>query len=279
MKNLLFTLAVLMCVSINANAQNIIVQQNNNSSSTSTVQDNKGYFINGISTKEDIGGVDVEFVDDPKNYYANKYLKFTNYHNFPVSIIFEVEDYQRGGYYEKVTGSITLRANETKTTPNPYNVAKSRHCVMIVRRIGSAANATTQSTISNSEYVDLGLPSGTLWKTKNEKGVYYAYDEAITLFGNQLPSKDHFLELRACCEWTWNGNGYLITGANGNSIILHTTINDGNKLGAYYWTSTLSNKEQCGYGVLIASDEMFCLGDNFYVKAGESARLSVRLIK
>lgn len=270
-----------MCVSINANAQNIIVQQNNNSSSTSTVQDNKGYFINGISTKEDIGGVDVEFVDDPENYYANKYLKFTNYHNFPVTIIFEVEDYQRGGYYEKVTGRITLRANETKTTPNPYNVAKSRHCVMIVRRIGSAANATTQSTISNSEYVDLGLPSGTLWKTKNEKGVYYAYDEAITLFGNQLPSKEHFLELRDCCEWTWNGNGYLITGANGNSIILHTTGTfkfTGSKFG-YYWTSTLSNKEQCGYGVYTASDEMFLLGDNFSVKAGKSPRLSVRLIK
>ena len=104
-----------MCISINANAQNIIVQQNNNSSSTSTV--------------------DVEFVDDPENYYANKYLKFTNYHNFPVTVIFEVEDYQRGGDYEKVTGRITLRANETKTTPNPYNVAKSRHCVMIVRKL------------------------------------------------------------------------------------------------------------------------------------------------
>lgn len=118
-----------------ASSQNIIIQQNNNSSSQSVSHDGNEYYINGISTREDIGGVDVEFVDDPENYYANKYLKFTNYHNFPVSVIFEVEDYQRGGYYEKVTGRITLRANETKTTPNPYNVAKSRHCIMIVRRL------------------------------------------------------------------------------------------------------------------------------------------------
>lgn len=120
---------------IAVSSQNIIIQQNNNSSSQSVSRDGNEYFINGISTREDIGGVDVEFVDDPENYYANKYLRFTNYHNFPVTVIFEVEDYQRGGYYEKVTGRISLRADETKTTPNPYNVAKSRHCVMIVRRL------------------------------------------------------------------------------------------------------------------------------------------------
>jgi len=135
MKKLLLVVAVLMGISINANAQNIIVQQNNNSSSISTVRSDKEYFIDGISTREDIGGVEVVFVDDPEAYYANKYLKFTNYHNFPVTVIFEVEDYQRGGSYKKVTGRIILRANETKTTPNPYNVAKSRHCVMIVRKI------------------------------------------------------------------------------------------------------------------------------------------------
>lgn len=132
MKNLLLTLAVLMCISINANAQNIIVQQDNNSSSTSTVQDDNGYFINGISTKEDIGGVDVEFVDDDPSWQTPyKRLKFTNYHNFTVTVIFEVEEYEG----KKVPGRITLRANETKTTPNAYYVARNRHCVMIVRKL------------------------------------------------------------------------------------------------------------------------------------------------
>ena len=131
----IYILFVLMCLTSSGLAQNIIIQQNNNSSSQSTIRNSNEYFINGISTSQDIGGVDVEFIDDPENYYANKYLRFTNYHNFPVTVIFEVEDYQRGGSYKKVTGRITLRANETKTTPNPYNVAKSRHCIMIVRRL------------------------------------------------------------------------------------------------------------------------------------------------
>lgn len=131
----IFYLVLFLCFTNVVCAQNIIIQQNNNSGSNTTSNHDNGYYINGISTSQDIGGVDVEFVDDPENYYANKYLKFTNYHNFPVTVIFEVEDYQRGGSYEKVTGRITLRANETKQTPNPYNVARSRHCIMIVRRL------------------------------------------------------------------------------------------------------------------------------------------------
>ena len=43
-------------------------------------------------------------------------------------------------------------------------------------------------------YVDLGLPSGTLWKGKNEGG-WYTYEEAISMFGNLLPTKEQFEEL------------------------------------------------------------------------------------
>ena len=278
-------LILLSCIVNITFAQNNIILQQNNSSSSVTSNDSGEYFINGISTKQDIGGVDVQFIAYRNGFYGENQLKFTNYNNFTVSVIFEVmvDLYPTGtrDEWKKTTGAITLKANEVKIAPNIYETVDNHHCVMIVRRIGPSANVTVQSSISNSEYVDLGLPSGTLWKTKNEKGVYYAYDEAITLFGNQLPSKDHFLELRDCCEWTWNGNGYLITGANGNSIILHTTNTfkyTGTKVGQY-WTSTLSNIEQCGYGVTTASNEMFWLGDNFSVKAGESPRLSVRLIK
>ena len=73
----------------------------------------------------------------------------------------------------------------------------------------------------NSVWVDLGLPSGTLWKSTNEKGIYYTYDEAVSQFGDNLPSGEHFEELKAFCTWEWNGKGYVVTGDNGNSIILH----------------------------------------------------------
>ena len=74
--------------------------------------------------------------------------------------------------------------------------------------------------VQESEYVDLGLPSGTLWKSKNEKGMYYTYDEAVSQFGDNLPSREQFEELIAFCTWEWNGKGYVVKGDNGNSIVL-----------------------------------------------------------
>ena len=97
----------------------------------------------------------------------------------------------------------------------------------------------------NSVWVDLGLPSGTLWKSTNEKGFYYTYDEAVSQFGDNLPSREHFEELKAFCTWEWNGKGYVVTGDNGNSIILHAAgsrscYGDVRNVGTYgyYWSST-----------------------------------------
>lgn len=73
------------------------------------------YFISGISTREDIGGVEISrTVYGSSNYY---YLVFENYNNFIVTIIFE---YTPSGTGEKHTGTIVLRANEKKQTPNYY---------------------------------------------------------------------------------------------------------------------------------------------------------------
>lgn len=74
----------------------------------------------------------------------------------------------------------------------------------------------------HQNYVDLSLPSGTLWNNSNESGDYalYTYDEAINRFGNQLPTKYQLEELQNKCRWSWTGNGYKVTGSNGNSIIL-----------------------------------------------------------
>ena len=71
-------------------------------------------------------------------------------------------------------------------------------------------------------YVDLGLPSGTLWKNANEGGdnARYTYNEAVSRFGNKLPTKHQLEELKNKCTWTWTGKGYKVTGPNGNSILL-----------------------------------------------------------
>ena len=110
-----------------------------------------------------------------------------------------------------------------------------------------AGPAVGGTPVQESDYVDLGLPSGTLWKSKNEKGMYYTYDEAVSQFGDKLPTREQFAELQACCTWTWNGKGYVVEGENGNSIVLQAAGDrscDGDvycvgKQG-FYWSSTLS---------------------------------------
>ncbi len=74
--------------------------------------------------------------------------------------------------------------------------------------------------IKQGDIVDLGLPSGTLWYAKNEGGDYarYTYDEAVSKFGNKLPTKEQLEELKNQCTWTWTGSGYKVVGPNGNSI-------------------------------------------------------------
>lgn len=74
-------------------------------------------------------------------------------------------------------------------------------------------------------YVDLGLPSGTLWSNSNEKNWagdydYYSYDEAVNTFGGSLPTKEQWEELLTKCTWSWTGNGYRVTGPNYNVIKL-----------------------------------------------------------
>lgn len=70
------------------------------------------------------------------------------------------------------------------------------------------------------QYVDLGLPSGTLWHSKNEPG-YYTYKRAVNVFGNNLPTDKQFNELVKVCKWTWDEKGYyIVKGPSGKSIVL-----------------------------------------------------------
>ena len=83
---------------------------------------------------------------------------------------------------------------------------------------GSSGTKPLQKSVPQG-YTDLGLPSGTIWKNFNATG-FYTYDEAVRQFGNSLPTKEQWEELKAECQWTWTGSGYKVTGPNGNSISL-----------------------------------------------------------
>lgn len=104
-----------------------------------------------------------------------------------------------------------------------------------------------------NEYVDLGLPSGTLWAHINEEG-YYSHREAIDTFGeNNLPKLTDIVELYDYCTWTWcnESKSMIVTGPNGNYITFPASgfqcpgddaddkaysVND---IG-YYWSTTTS---------------------------------------
>ena len=99
----------------------------------------------------------------------------------------------------------------------------------------------------------LGLPSGTKWKNFNATG-FYTYDEAVSKFGNRLPTKEQWEEIKAECQWTWNGSGYKVTGPNGNSIVLPASgfrNGDGSvdDVGSYgfYWSSTPKDSDGAWY--------------------------------
>lgn len=75
-------------------------------------------------------------------------------------------------------------------------------------------------------YIDLGLPSGTLWADKNvraslctDNGDYFTWEKAQQF---ELPTKEQFRELIDNCKWEWRENlkGCDVIGKNGTSIFL-----------------------------------------------------------
>ncbi len=104
-----------------------------------------------------------------------------------------------------------------------------------------------------AQYVDLGLPSGTKWKSQNEPG-FYKYEEAIEEFGSKLPSWGQLNELIKKCTWTWSGSGYDVQGPNGNAIYFPITglydciegISWESSYG-YYWSSVPRNSEEANF--------------------------------
>ena len=113
----------------------------------------------------------------------------------------------------------------TATEGATFQKAEYRNAVQniansLVKKLGSQ-NVTGNSGKKEiaAGYTDLGLPSGTIWKNFNATG-FYTYDEAVSQFGNRLPTKEQWEELKAECQWTWTGSGYKVKGPNGNSIEL-----------------------------------------------------------
>ena len=124
-------------------------------------------------------------------------------------------------------------------------------------------------------FVNLGLPSGTLWKAKNEAG-YFTYDQAVARYGKSLPTKAQLEELTTRCTWTWTGKGYRVKGPNGNSIELQAQGYSHNdslmRVGAlgFYWSGTPDDSDG-GWGLYFNAKNHAVYG--FVRNFGRSVRL------
>ena len=140
-------------------------------------------------------------------------------------------------------------------------------------------------------YVDLNLPTGTLWKTTNEtnpndENGLYTYDEAMAAFGNKLPTKGQYEELRHSCIWTWTGSGYEIVGQNNNYITLPVTWSNndfygGDLYGGDYWLSSPKDSDSawCFHFDCYEDGHGGSTGYSDAIVSNRSERKTVRLVQ
>lgn len=127
-------------------------------------------------------------------------------------------------------------------------------------------------------YVDLGLPSGTIWKAENEDGLM-DYTTAKERYGDQLPTEAQFTELIDKCDWKWTGSGYRVFGPNNQFINIRangfidcngTSYFDAS--GGYYWSSTSVDGAYPRY-LSFVSNDIFVAGHP------KCSKHSIRLVK
>ena len=120
----------------------------------------------------------------------------------------------------------------------------------VIAIIGCSKEKEEVETEDLSNYVDLGLPSGTLWKMtdeRNDKSIFFTYTEAQEKYGNKLPTRGQCQELIDNCQWTRSSDGsnYIGTGKNGNTIVFNANGYKNTqrevkwKWTANYWSSSL----------------------------------------
>lgn len=189
-------------------------------------------------------------------------------------------DVETGQMTNPATQYINVQNDDYSTLPASCNeLAKE-----MLGEIGGSKKRSSGVGLGNNKnipagYVDLGLPSGTLWKAENENCGLITYGQAVNFYGSSLPTKEQFEELKNNCLWTWRGNGYNLKGKNGESMFLPASGGrscdgsvDGVGSHGSYWSSASYGSEQAwglffGWGGMNVITYAPCIGQ------------SVRLVK
>jgi hypothetical protein len=173
-------------------------------------------------------------------------------------LVSEVSAYE--GYLSTIIKILNVTTGEYDKSVDDYMELKPESVKNKCREMASSLFGSSPAKTSTNKkqvpagYVDLGLPSGTLWKAENEDCGLIKYDQAVNFYGSNLPTQEQWEELKDNCLWTWTGNGYKVKGKSGESIFLpaagwrgcggalYSVGSNGN-----YWSSTPNGSEYAGY--------------------------------
>lgn len=112
-----FMASLLLCLCSLGYSQDVKVNINNQDA---TIKDDCPYRINGICATEDIGGVNVDFIEEGDSWpFISYYIVLTNYNGFPVNVLWQIEytgDYKDCDYYNNniKTGNVVIGATGEK---------------------------------------------------------------------------------------------------------------------------------------------------------------------
>ena len=121
------------------------------------------------------------------------------------------------------------------------------------------------------EWIDLGLPSGTLWAKEDSKSPL-PFNMARNRYSLCLPSRSHAQELKECCKRSWDSrtNRVQFIGPNGNSIYFHCKEKN-----VSYWLKDYEDRwREFGQCFHLGQDNSFYINDK-----DVTSLASVRLIK
>lgn len=188
------------------------------------------------------------------------------------------------------TGQMTNPATQfTNVTNNDYSTLQGPCNELAKEMLGNIGETSTKSykvsvgmsSRVTANYVDLGLPSGTLWKSENEDCGLITFDQAYYQCGSNLPTKQQWEELIKFCIWSQTENGYIVKGKNGNSIFFLAAGRfdcEGDRVpylmgtNGYYWSRTPTSSGGGWY--LYFYSKKIGVADNNHCRGR-----SVRLIK
>ena len=136
---------------------------------------------------------------------------------------------KKGGFIQKgkYTNNAANPAASITLLSNIEYVLLAFHTDEQLNIIGDVV-ASEPFYILPADFIDLGLPSGTLWYNftkinSDDDSQLFTWTEAYEKYGEELPSLEQYQELLSKCTWSPTDDGYTVTGPNGNSISLYNT--------------------------------------------------------